>query len=72
MAPEVVESESGYDFTADIWSLGITAIELANGEVPQNNMPAMTVLLNILKKSPTQLDSTKFSKTFVAFVNTCL
>jgi len=72
MAPEVIESEKGYDFSADIWSLGITAIELANGEVPQNNKPAMSVLLSILKNPPPQLDSSKFSKNFVQFVNSCL
>lgn len=52
MAPEVVESEKGYDFSADIWSLGITAIELAEGEAPMSNLPAMQVLIKIIKNSP--------------------
>ena len=72
MAPEVVESDKGYDISADIWSLGITAIELALGEPPNLHLPAMKVLVSILKNDPPTLDQKKYSINFVSFVNACL
>ena len=77
MAPEVMENTNGYDQKADIWSFGITALELAFGHPPYSNMQPMKIMLKILNEAPPSVDtfddfSFKFSQSFRDMVRVCL
>ncbi|KAF0930459.1 hypothetical protein E2562_032888 [Oryza meyeriana var. granulata] len=75
MAPEVLQPGTGYNFKADIWSFGITALELAHGHAPFSKYPPMKVLLMTLQNAPPGLDydrDRRFSKSFKEMVAMCL
>jgi len=81
MAPEVMEQVDGYDYKADIWSFGITALELAKGFAPYAFHPPMKVLLLTIQGEPPSLRSytteksctgESFSRSFKEMVRMCL
>lgn len=73
MAPEVLKETEGYTEKADIWSLGITAIELATGSAPYSNLFPLEVIVRIVHNPPPTLpDDSRFSSAFKDFVKQCL
>ncbi|XP_044498832.1 serine/threonine-protein kinase BLUS1 [Mangifera indica] len=81
MAPEVIHSHTGYSLKADIWSFGITALELAHGRPPLSHLPpSKSLLMKITKrfrfsdyeKTNENFKGKKFSKAFKDMVASCL
>uniref|UniRef100_A0A8C7GZA5 non-specific serine/threonine protein kinase n=1 Tax=Oncorhynchus kisutch TaxID=8019 RepID=A0A8C7GZA5_ONCKI len=76
MAPEVIacdeNPDSTYDYRSDLWSLGITALEMAEGAPPLCDMHPMRALFLIPRNLPPKLKSKKWSKKLMTFVESCL
>jgi serine/threonine-protein kinase OSR1/STK39 len=73
MAPEVIHGRTGHTEKADIWSLGITAIELAVGAPPYAGLTIGAILPKILRAPPPQLPRKgSFSSEFRDFVRKCM
>jgi serine/threonine protein kinase len=72
MAPEVIQ-EIGYDCKADIWSLGITALEMAEGKPPYGDIHPMRAIFMIPTKPPPSFrNPNRWSTAFTEFVTRCL
>lgn len=72
MAPEVIKNEP-YNFSVDIWSLGVLCIEMADGMPPYHKLPPMKALCEIVTSGIPQLESNgKWSSKFLDFTSKCL
>uniref|UniRef100_A0A7N6AAZ8 non-specific serine/threonine protein kinase n=1 Tax=Anabas testudineus TaxID=64144 RepID=A0A7N6AAZ8_ANATE len=76
MAPEVIACDENpdatYDYRSDLWSCGITAIEMAEGAPPLCDMHPMRALFLIPRNPPPRLKSKKWTKKFFSFIESCL
>lgn len=87
MSPELMEQIHGYDYKTDLWSCGITALELAKGYAPYARYPPMKVLILTIQQDPPSLqtydlqegdedsddiNTTDWSKSFSQMVDSCL
>ncbi|KAM6958297.1 mitogen-activated protein kinase kinase kinase kinase 4-like isoform 18-T18 [Tautogolabrus adspersus] len=76
MAPEVIACDENpdatYDYRSDLWSTGITAIEMAEGAPPLCDMHPMRALFLIPRNPPPRLKSKKWSKKFFSFIENSL
>lgn len=80
IAPEVISPSStgkgGYDYKADIWSFGITALELANGQPPYAEFPPLKVLMMTMQRDPPTLQrdqcKNKYTRQFQHMIEQCL
>ncbi|XP_017022999.1 serine/threonine-protein kinase mig-15 isoform X5 [Drosophila kikkawai] len=76
MAPEVIACDENpdatYDNRSDLWSLGITALEMAESQPPLCDLHPMRALFLIPRNSPPRLKSKKWTKKFQSFIDTVL
>jgi Protein kinase domain/PX domain len=71
MAPEIID-EVAHVFNSDVWSLGITVIELAEHFPPRSDLSAYAVMKEIVREPPPTLSDSKWSSTMRDFVAQCL
>ena len=71
MAPEVLEGEGEGD-KSDVWSLGMTLLELAERKHPYKDLSRSEVVEKLMKEPPPSLSSSRWSPEFVDFVSKCL
>uniref|UniRef100_A0A8D9F873 non-specific serine/threonine protein kinase n=2 Tax=Cacopsylla melanoneura TaxID=428564 RepID=A0A8D9F873_9HEMI len=76
MAPEVIACDENpdatYDNRSDLWSLGITALEMAESQPPLCDLHPMRALFLIPRNPPPRLKSKKWPKKFQSFIETVL
>lgn len=75
LPPEVINQEPDYSTAIDIWSLGITVIEMGEGQPPHSDLDqseALREIANLEKRSPTFKDKSKWSEKCLDFVELCL
>jgi len=70
MAPEVMQGS--YDGKADIWSLGITCIEMATADPPLKHLPSLQIIMHVVKNPPPTLEGDGFTDEFKEFIGLCL
>ncbi|ODV87089.1 hypothetical protein CANARDRAFT_15590 [[Candida] arabinofermentans NRRL YB-2248] len=72
MAPEIISRRTGYDEKVDIWSLGITAIEMITGSPPYSNEEPMKTIFKIPERDPPILKGNQYGNYLKQFVESCL